>query len=143
MIYADTSFIIAIYLPEAGSAQAIKWMSGPRDPLPCTPLHRHELRTGIRQRAFRAEITSAQLAAALAEIDGDLESDVLAHVPIPWTDSFREAERISATRGTEIQMRSLDLLHVGIALSLQAKTFLTFDVRQAEIAKAAGLRVKF
>jgi predicted nucleic acid-binding protein len=143
MVYADSSFIIAVYLPEAGSAQAIKWMSGPQAPLPFTPLHRHEIRTGIRQRVFRGEITPSQLAAALAEIDADLESDVLNHAPIPWTDSFREAERLSAARATEIQMRSLDLLHVGIALALNAKTFLTFDIRQREIAKAAGLRVKF
>jgi hypothetical protein len=39
-------------------------------------------------------------------------------------------------------VRSSDLLHVGLALTLKATEFLTFDVRQASLAKAAGLKVK-
>jgi hypothetical protein len=34
------------------------------------------------------------------------------------------------------------LLHVGLAVALGAGEFLTFDARQAALAKAAGLKVK-
>lgn len=37
----------------------------------------------------------------------------------------------------------MDLLHVGSAQSLGLKEFLTFDARQAQLAKAAGFKVKF
>jgi hypothetical protein len=46
-------------------------------------------------------------------------------------------------RHTEaLGVRSIDLLHVGMAISLEAKEFLTFDARQAGLAKAAGFRVR-
>ena len=38
--------------------------------------------------------------------------------------------------------RTIDLLHVAIALEAGAKTFLSFDQRQRKLAKAAGLKVK-
>lgn len=39
-------------------------------------------------------------------------------------------------------VRSFDLLHVGLAMVLKTTEFLTLDARQAELARAAGLRVK-
>jgi hypothetical protein len=37
----------------------------------------------------------------------------------------------------------VDLLRVGMASALGAKRLLTFDMRQIELAKSAGLNVKF
>jgi predicted nucleic acid-binding protein len=42
----------------------------------------------------------------------------------------------------EIGCRTLDLLHVAVALSLGVKTFVTFDERQRAVAKLEGLTVK-
>ena len=67
----------------------------------------------------------------------------MAHTAIPWTEAFREAERLSETQVEPLGVRSLDLLHVGIALALGAGQLLTFDARQAALAKAAGLRLPF
>lgn len=39
-------------------------------------------------------------------------------------------------------VRSIDQLHVGVARAWKATEFLTFDNRQADLAKAAGLKVK-
>jgi len=143
MIYADTSFLVAIYLPEEGSKRVVKWMESARVSLPFTPLHRHEFRTGARQRVFRREMTAEKLKEAFAEMELDLDQDILRHQPIPWTDAFREAERFSISRGTELALRSLDLLHVGIALALKAEHFLTLDSRQEAVAQEAGLKVGF
>jgi predicted nucleic acid-binding protein len=52
-----------------------------------------------------------------------------------------EAERLSAGFTARIGTRSLDILHVANALVLGATSFLTFDKRQAELAKSAGLKV--
>ena len=54
----------------------------------------------------------------------------------------RAAEALSARWTTKIGSRSLDTLHVGAAVVLQCRVFLTFDLRQAELARKAGLRVK-
>ena len=120
----------------------LAWLQRARDPLPFTPLHRLELRNALRLRVFRGEITSEQRGLAFQEIEADLDAAVLVHTPIPWTDAFREWEDLGAAHTEKRGVRSIDLLHVGIALALKATEFLTFDNRQADLAKAAGLRVK-
>ena len=49
------------------------------------------------------------------------------------------ADRLRAEYTPVLGVRSLDILHVAIALSLHAKTFLTFDDRQRALAVQAGL----
>ena len=38
-------------------------------------------------------------------------------------------------------LRTLDVLHVAVAVELKAEQFWTFDDRQAKLAKAVGLKV--
>lgn len=140
--YADTSFLAAIYSPETGSVQALGLMQRLREPLPFTPFHRHELRNGIRLRVFRKDITAAQRQAAFAEIESDLKDGILVHTPIPWTETFRRTEDLAAAHTEILGVRSFDLIHVGLALALGATEFLTFDIRQGALARAAGLDVK-
>lgn len=112
-----------------------------RAPLPFTPLHRHELRNAFRLAVFRKAIDAARRKAAFEDIESDLEDGILAHVAIPWTNAFREAEALGGAHAETLGVRALDLLHVGIALVLGAERLLTFDAKQAELGKAAGLRL--
>jgi predicted nucleic acid-binding protein len=140
--YADTSFLTRIYTPHTNSARALSWLQRATEALPFTPLHRHELRNAIRLSVFRREIIAEQRKAAFREIDADLAEGILAHTAIPWTDTFREAESLAALHTETLGLRSFDLLHVGLAITLGATEFLTFDTRQATLAKAAGLKIK-
>ena len=140
--YADTSFLARIYTPHDNSAKALAWLQRATQALPFTPLHRHELRNAIRLSVFRGEITVEQRKAAFREMEVDLTEGILAHTIIPWTDAFREAENLAARHTETRGVRSFDLLHVGLARTLGATEFLTFDTRQAALAAAAGLAVK-
>ena len=140
--YADTSFLARVYTPHHDSARALAWMQRAREPLPFTPLHRLELRNALRLRVFRNEITAEQRKQAFQEIESDLADATLAHTAIPWTEAFREAEDLATAQTEKLGVRSIDLLHVGLALALKASDFLTFDNKQAVLAKAAGLKVK-
>ncbi|MGE3312131.1 MAG: type II toxin-antitoxin system VapC family toxin [Limisphaerales bacterium] len=140
--YADSSFLARVYAPHADSDKALAWMQKAKDPLPLTPLHRLELRNALRLRVFRGELNPELRKLALLEIESDLDAAVLVHTPIPWTDAFRESEELGARHTEKLGVRSIDLLHVGIALVLKATDFLTFDTRQGTLAKEAGLRVK-
>jgi predicted nucleic acid-binding protein len=140
--YADTSFLARIYAPHADSTKALTWMQRASEALPFTPLHRHELRNAVRLRVFRREITVEQRQEALREVDADLADAILTHTTIPWADTFREAEALAAAHTETLGVRSFDLLHVALAITLGATEFLTFDARQATLAKAAGLKVK-
>lgn len=140
--YADTSFLVRIYLTQSDSRKALVFMRDFRDALPFTPLHRHELRNALRLAVFRGEIDAARRKAAFEDIESDLADGILAHVPIPWTKAFHESEQLGSAHTEDLGVRGMDLLHAGIALTLGAKELLTFDSRQAALAKAAGLKVK-
>ncbi|MHC1762818.1 MAG: hypothetical protein AB9869_00720 [Verrucomicrobiia bacterium] len=45
---------------------------------------------------------------------------------------------LAAAHTEKLGVRSIDLLHVGLALTLHATEFLTHDERQASLAKAAA-----
>jgi predicted nucleic acid-binding protein len=141
--YADTSFLVRIYLTQSDSAKALAFMRDFREALPFTPLHRHELRNALRLAVFRKEIDMERRKAAFEDIDSDLADGILAHVPVRWTEAFGQAETLGKAHTETLGIRGMDLLHVGIALTLGAKRFLTFDLRQVELAKLAGLNVKF
>ena len=131
-----------IYLTQSDSPKALAFMRDFRDPLPFTPLHRHELRNAIRLAVFRQEIDVERRKLAFQDIESDLEDGILSHVPIPWADAFREAEQLGAAHTEKMGVRGIDLLHTGVAQALGAKEFLSFDARQIALARAAGFRVK-
>jgi hypothetical protein len=66
---------------------------------------------------------------------------VLAAVDPHLSEVMIEAERLSALHSGILGTRSLDVLHVACALVLGGSDFLTFDIRQGALAKAAGLKV--
>ena len=109
---------------------------------PSSPLHRIELFNALRIAAVRGEINAADLPAIFRKIEEDLRDGLLIHTPVVWTDIFRRADELSAKHAASAGQRTIDLLHVAIALEAGAKIFLSFDQRQRKLARAAGLKVK-
>jgi len=72
---------------------------------------------------------------------GDLAAGVLLAASPPLADVMIEAEHLSALHSDTLGTRSLDILHVAAALVLGVAPVLTFDTRQAALARAAGLKV--
>lgn len=141
--YADSSFIVALYLPQQRSPKAIAFIDGYRQALPFTPWHRLEVRNAIRLAVFQKVIDGTQARTQLKQLDADLrEEALLRHTPIDWTDVLREAGRRGAAHTDTIGCRSADLFHVAAATEAGCDTFLTLDERQTAMAKAAGLTVK-
>ena len=84
----------------------------------------------------------AAVRAIFRKIDSTLEEDILRHAPLDWNAALREAENVAEAHVMQMGASSADLLHVACALVLDAEEFLTFDQRQAVLAKRAGLNVK-
>jgi len=139
--YADTGLLCSLYAPDPHSARAIVRMRRQALPLPFTWLHRLEFRNALRLRVFRGEITAVQRDASLNMLLADLAGGVLAAAAPPLGDVMTEAERLSALHSETLGTRSLDILHVASAAVLGLSEFLTFDTRQARLAKEAGLIV--
>jgi hypothetical protein len=54
---------------------------------------------------------------------------------------FARAGNLSSAHTERLGARAIDLLHVAAALALECELFLTTDQRQAQLAKAEGLKV--
>ena len=140
--YPDSSFLLSLVCKDSNSPDAQAHMSRTTEPLTFTPLHRMEARNALRNAAGRGEITEQVRREAFQRIEEDVREGLLVHTAISWTDVFRQVDELSEKHAGTDGQRTIDLLHVAIALESGAKTFLSFDRRQRRLAKAAGLKVK-
>ena len=89
---------------------------------------------------FRKDISAAEFTAALAELEADLKSQHVIIVDLLWRAALDRAIDLSRKHTPELGSRMLDVLHVASAMELGAKTMITYDERQIELAKSAGLK---
>jgi predicted nucleic acid-binding protein len=111
-----------------------------REPLPFTGLAELELQNAISLRVFRRQMTAAEAAEAWRAVQHDIADGVLVPAGIP-ASVYERAVRLSRERTPGTGCRSLDVLHVALALVQGAEAFLTFDRRQRALARAEGLKV--
>lgn len=136
--YADTSFLASLYLRDANCPAALAWSRQHRQALAFTALHRHELRNAVWLAVFRGLIGETTARGALADIERDAAEGWLDTFSLDWNDACHEAERIADAHTARLGLRSLDLLHLGAARSMGAKTILSFDQRQLAAARVVG-----
>ncbi len=140
--YSDSSFLVSLFREDNNSEAAAHHVARSAQALAFTPLHRIETRNALRNAVGRGEMTAADCRLAFRQIEEDLRDGVLVHTPVAWTDVFRRADELSEKHAATEGQRTIDLLHVALALESGAKTFLSFDQRQRKLAKATGLKVK-
>lgn len=140
-VYADTSFLVSLYVQDANAARAVAAVESGAAPLIFTPLIRHELRNALRLCVFRRQISAAQREAALHDMDADTEAGVLHLAPVDWPKVFVHAEALGRKHSEALGTRGMDVLHVACALAMKAKRFATFDDRQRQLAELAGFEI--
>lgn len=139
--YADTGFICSLYAPDANTGRALDRIEKQREPICFSWLNQVEFRNALRLRVFRKEISKAERDRSLNLLLSDLSEGVFEHVELAQSSVLIEAERLGAGHSEKLGTRSLDILHVAMAVSLGCQRFLSFDTRQVKLAKAAGLNV--
>jgi len=140
LAYADTSFLVSLYVQDANSVRAAA-EAAKRLPVYLTPLLEHELRNALRLCVYRRQITAAQRELALHDLGNDKAAGVLHSVPLDWPKALKHAEALGRRHTEVLGARGMDILHVASALALKARCFVTFDERQHELAQRAGLDV--
>jgi predicted nucleic acid-binding protein len=136
--YADTSFLVSLYLPDVHSPAAWAALKS-RPRLFLTPLHELELINAIQLAVFRKLISRTQAKSVLRDFELD-RGGVFALTPMP-IESYARAERLARRHTSTLGTRSLDVLQVATALLLKPDVFFTFDARQGRLATAERLRV--
>lgn len=139
--YADPSALLKLYVHEPESAAMSAWRARITGALPITEHGRLEIVNGICLAAFRKAIGADALSDALASFDEDVADGRYAQADVLWRATLRRAGEISRVHTPAIGSRALDVLHVATALELGLRDFVSFDRRQQQLARAAGLKV--
>jgi predicted nucleic acid-binding protein len=141
--YADTSFLLSYFGQDAKTPLAHNYAAGWTEPprIAWTAFGELEFRNAARGFVFSGKLDLAGLAAIEARVREDLRGDILTRRTLSADSHYRTAETISATHTIRLGVRTLDLLHVAAAQTLEAREFLSFDGRQREFALRCGLQV--
>ena len=140
--YFDSAIIVKLYVQEATSPDAIRLVGGYAAPYPLTPWQALEVKNAIRLKAFRGEITSAEMSQSIAAFEQDITTGRWQRPTYTAAAVEQKTEELSASHSATLGCRTLDIIHVAAALIIGAKEFVTFDGRQAALAKQVGLTVK-
>jgi predicted nucleic acid-binding protein len=140
-IYADSSFLVSLYTPDANSTQALEEFRNAGPPFLMTPFGEFEFANALELRVFRKELEPREADAYLQAFATDIRAGLFLRQPVPVT-AYDEAVLLTRRYTRHSGVRSLDILHVAIALVLNAEVFLTFDRGQKRMARSAGLKVR-
>ena len=140
IVYADTSFLFSLYVSDANSTAAAAAMQRTKPPLFVTDFGEFEFVNALNWRIFRRQLGVSQERAVLALLAKDVEAGIVRVAPLTAA-MFTRARQLARRDTRLLGTRALDVLHVASAVVLQARSFLTFDQRQAKLATAKGLRL--
>ena len=142
MLYVDTSVIVKLYFKEEYSQKAARWLKDNNEAIPLTSFHELELLNAIQLKQFRKEITPDQSRLIISRLEEHEMSGIYFRPQLDWSAIFIHALDLSEKHSAIIGSRSLDILHVASALSINADRFLTFDDQQTRLAGLAGLKIE-
>ena len=140
-IYLDTGLLLKIFSAEPNSAEAVALVQSQGTSIIFCHLQQTELQNALYRKAARNEINRDELAKSLKRIQSDLDHGILQIPNLEWPEIWTNADRLTAKYAIATQCRTLDVLHVAVAMQLGIKTFATTDMRQMALARKAGLKV--
>jgi predicted nucleic acid-binding protein len=140
--YFDSAIIVKLYVQEATSPDAIRLVGAYVAPYALTQWQALEVKNVIRLKTFRAEITAAEMNRSITAFEQDIATGRWQRPAYNVAIVEQKTEELSAGHSATLGCRTLDIIHVAAALVLEAKEFVTFDTRQAALAKQVGLTVK-
>jgi predicted nucleic acid-binding protein len=138
--YFDTSALRPLFIHEERSQRVSRYLRRHRAVIRITRFGYAELINSMACAVFRQDISPAQFAAAAADLDADLKAQRITIVDLLWRAAMDRATQLSRKHTPELGSRMLDVLHIASALELGAKSMITYDERQMELANTAGLR---
>jgi predicted nucleic acid-binding protein len=132
----DTQVFFSLYYKDDRSAILNQWRAQTVGGLRIHRLALAELANTLARH-------SADAVGLMDDVETDLATGRLVLEDPPWRAVWDRCRELSLAHAGTIGTRTLDVLHVACALSLPGiTTLITYDMRCAALAKAAGLRVE-
>jgi predicted nucleic acid-binding protein len=135
-IYLDTSALIKLFVPEAESDVLNEALAGATDVV-VSDLGLTEMASALGRRTREGLLAPAEARRLLGEAGRLAKACRRAELTPP---THRRAERLLLTAGSAL--RSLDALHVALAIDAGASTIVTYDSRLAQAAAGQHLFVE-
>lgn len=147
MIYVDTSFMFALFVEQDHSAQATKWMDHDSRLLWISSFSVFEFEQALRLQTFffkqdrNKGLPERNARIASNHLQAQMREGIFIVCDYDWNKVLETVARLSAEHTGVMGCRSMDMIHVAMALHLGAREFLTFDVNQKKLALIEGLEV--
>jgi predicted nucleic acid-binding protein len=139
-VYADPSFVVSLYSPDANSAAAARTMQAHSGDRFVTTFGELEVINAMGLRVFRKEVSAAQAQSALIQFEHDLR-DGLFQLRTLEDSILERAGQLSRQTTAKLGTRTADLLHVAAALELGVDCLYTFDLHQRRLAQTLRLKL--
>jgi predicted nucleic acid-binding protein len=139
-IYADASFLVSLYSPDANSAAAARAVKASTGERFVTILGELEVLNAFGLRVFRKEVTAAQAQSSLTDFEKDLR-DGLFQLRGLSDPIFERARQLSRQTTARLGTRTADILHVAAALGLGVDCLYSFDEHQRKLAQTVRLKI--
>jgi predicted nucleic acid-binding protein len=139
-VYADASFLVSLYSPDANSAAAAGTMQSSSAEHYITVFGELEVVNALELRVFRKELSAAQTEASLKDFQKDVADGIFQLRPLS-DEVFDRARRLSRQTTARLGTRTADLLHVAAALELGVDYLYTFDQQQRKLAQSVRLKL--
>lgn len=140
MIYLDTSAFVKLYIRESGSESVQRIIEAQDDPLPVWELLEAEFMNALRLKMFWKEL-DAESVNRLLHLFVRRRRKGFYFLPEIDRAALMADFRTLSAETPRLGCRTLDILHVACALQVEPTLFLTFDQRQRDLARHAGLDV--
>ncbi len=139
--YADPSALRSLYIHDDRSLRFCSWRRRIGGTLLLTRHGYGEIVNSVALAVFRRDVSRDAAQAAVAALDEDIAEGRLLLVDLPLRRTLDRAADLSRVYTPHLGTRTLDVLHVAAALTLDMKWFVTYDARQAKLARKVGLKV--
>ncbi len=140
--YFDSAIIVKLYVQEATSPEAIRRVGASAAPYALTQWQALKVKNAIRLKAFRTEVTTAEMNQSIAAFEQDIATGRWQRPVYTAANIEQKADELSARYSPTLGCRTLDSIHIAAALVVGTTEFVTLDARQAALARAVGLTVR-
>ncbi|MGH7989622.1 MAG: PIN domain-containing protein [Limisphaerales bacterium] len=144
IIYADTSFLVSFFNQDDVNYRAACDLAGKleRQDFVICEVHQLELPAAVRAATHRQKGAMPEYVARriINRFDRAMTRKSFQRKETPLADSIAMARSLGEAHGWKEKHTAFDLWHLAAAWSLSAAVFLTFDRRQAELARLLGMK---
>jgi predicted nucleic acid-binding protein len=137
VIYADTSLLLPVYVPEANSRQANEAVEG-AEGLLISDLTVAEFLVGLARKVKLGELPVDRAQEVRAAFEQHMAEGLLRRVPVASKHSEAAGE---LAHRSPVVLRTLDAIHLAVAVEWEA-TMATLDSRLSDAARAIGVQVR-